>query len=120
MSLSPTDTRTALDLLVEIRRTQGRTLERFENDWRHAMHFRTEVRKLDLKVDNLKAAIPADPTSPQIVRLSRDLTEFKDEVVALRRGIGELTIRTGNVKTDIDDIKTTLDILQTRLEESDS
>ena len=119
MSLSPANTRTALELLADIRRTQGRTLERFENDYRHAMHFHFDVEKLRRNVVKLKAAIPADPTNPQIVRISRDITELKDEVSALRKAVGELASRTGNVKTDMDGIKTTLDDLQTRLEEYD-
>lgn len=119
MSLSPIDTPTALELLAGIRKTQGRTLERFENDYRQAMYLRFEVEKLCRNVVELKAAIPPDPTNPKIVRISRDITELKDEVAALRIDVGELATRTSNVKTDMDGIKTMLDDLQTRLEEHD-
>jgi hypothetical protein len=117
--LSPTDTQNVLELLADIRATQSKTIDRLANDWRHALHFGREVDALRDRVSALRSTLPSDPATTHMVGFRRDVDEFKADVSKLRDRIDELVAMTSGTKEDTANIKATLDILQTRFEESD-
>jgi hypothetical protein len=119
VTLSPKDTRSVLEMLVDIRRTQSETIDRMSDDWRHALHFGSRVDKLAGRVSKLRSAVPTEPTNPQVVSLRRDVKEFEADVSALRSRIDDLVAMTSGVTSDMAGIKTTLDIIQSRIEVSD-
>ena len=119
MTLSRTDTQTALQMLADIRRKQSKTIDTMRNDWRQLMKFEADLGDLASAVAEFGSALPSEPTSLRATGLNRDLMEFKEDVSALRGYVDELATMTRDAKDYMADIKTTLDILQTRIEESD-
>jgi hypothetical protein len=115
---SPKETGRVLELLAGIRRTQRSTADRLAGNWHRAAGFRSQCNSLFDAVLTLQSAIPSEPTTPQITGFLRDVKEFKDDVSALTGHIDKLAAMTGRVIDDMADIKTTLDVLQSRFEES--
>ena len=118
MTMSPQDTQSVLELLADIRRTQRRIFERMSDHRLDALQFGNETSDLAERVAELRSAVLAEPTNLQVAGLIRDVKEFQADVSALRKRIDELVDMTGGAKTKMADIKTTLDIIQSRFEES--
>lgn len=119
MTVSPAETQTALQMLSEVRRKQSKAIDAMANDWRQLLRFEADLSDLTNAVTEFGSRLPSEPTSQQATTVRRDIIDFKADMSALRCHVDELAVAARDVKDYMTDIKATLDILQTRFEESD-
>jgi len=115
---SPRDTNSVLELLVSIRTAQSKSIDRMSRDMYWLEQLTVDIDKLTDATFKLASAVPPEATRPQMSGLRRDVAEFKADVSAVKSYLGELATMTSGVKADMAEIKTALDILPSRVEES--
>lgn len=120
MLASPEDVRTIIEMLSDIRKAQGKHLSLIHDQNRSVMYFGVSVNDLTGGLDALRDAIPNPncPTSPsesQVAGFRTDVSEFKLDVIALRKDLGEIHGILCKLEMSMAEIKLTLDILMSQI-----
>jgi hypothetical protein len=115
MLASPEDVRTIIEMLGDIHKTQGKHLSMIHDQGRSVMYFGASVNDLTGGLEALAEAIPTSSTDPQLAGLRTDVCEFKLDVIALRKDLGEIHGFLSKLEIGMAEIKLTLDIMLSQI-----
>ena len=108
---SPQDVRTIVELLTDIRKAQGRQLSLMQDQHFWMIDFRYSISDLTGGLEALQEALPAASTPSQLAGFRTDVSEFKLDVIALGKDLGEMHCRMAEIESHMAEMKLALDTI---------
>lgn len=115
MLATPEDVRTIIEMLSDLRKAQGKHLSLIHDQSRSVMYFGVSVNDLSGGLEALREAIHSGAAESQVAGFRTDVSEFKLDVLALRKDLGEIYGLLSKLEVGMAEIKLTLDILLSQI-----